>query len=89
MALEMHSINGIRNMEVIDISTGSKLGFIKDLKIDTDSDTVISILLPGDMKSWFGREEEKEIPWENIVKIGTDVILVKIESQTPNTEQNV
>ena len=36
MELELHSINGMRNMEVIDVLTGSKLGFIRDLKIDQE-----------------------------------------------------
>jgi len=76
MDTELHSINGMRNMEVVDISTGSKIGFIKDLKIDTDKNKVLSLILPGEIKTWFGKEEIKEILWDKIVKIGTDVILV-------------
>ena len=56
MELELHSINGMRNMEVIDVLTGSKLGFIRDLKIDCDTNKVISLILPGEVKSWFGKE---------------------------------
>ena len=44
MELELHSINGMRNMEVIDVLTGSKLGFIRDLKIDCDTNKVISLI---------------------------------------------
>ena len=32
--LILYSVNAIRSMEVIDISTGSKLGYVKDYKID-------------------------------------------------------
>ena len=86
MGLEMHSINGIRNMEIIDITSGTKMGFIKDLKIDTVNSRLISLILPGESKSWFGKEEEKEILWSDIVKVGVDVILVKINN---NNEENM
>lgn len=82
----MHSINGMRNMEIIDITSGTKMGFIKDLKIDTENSRVISLILPGESKTWFGKEEEKEILWSDIVKIGVDVILVKINN---NNEENM
>ena len=76
MELELHSLNAMRNMEVIDILTGTKIGFIKDFKINCDDNKIISLILPGEIKSWFGKEDEKEILWKDIIKIGTDVILV-------------
>lgn len=85
MELELHSLNAMRNMEVIDILTGTKIGFIKDFKIDCDENKIISLILPGEIKSWFGKEEEKEILWKDIVKIGTDVILVNTNDKVnPN-----
>ena len=33
----MYSINNLRVMEVIDINTGAKIGFIRDFKIDCDN----------------------------------------------------
>lgn len=89
MENELHSINAMRNMEVIDVSTGAKIGFIKDLKIDSDTNKVISLILPGEIKSWFGKEEVKEIPWKNIVKIGVDVILVKLEKNMDEDTNNM
>lgn len=77
MEVELHSLNSMRSMEIVDILTGSKIGFIKDFKIDCDDNRVISLILPGEIKSWFGKTEEREILWEDIVKIGTDVILVR------------
>jgi YlmC/YmxH family sporulation protein len=81
MELELHSLNAMRNMEVIDILTGSKIGFIKDFKINCDDNKIISLILPGEIKSWFGKEDEKEILWKDIIKIGTDVILVKTKDE--------
>ncbi|AWK51294.1 YlmC/YmxH family sporulation protein [Clostridium beijerinckii] len=81
MDLELHSLNAMRNMEVIDILTGSKIGFIKDFKINCDDNKIISLILPGEIKSWFGKDDEKEILWKDIIKIGTDVILVKTKDE--------
>ncbi|MCR4943558.1 MAG: YlmC/YmxH family sporulation protein [Clostridium sp.] len=76
MEENLSSINGMKTMEVIDINTGSKMGFIKDIKLDEDAMKVVSIILPGEAKGWFGKTEDIEIPWSNINKVGIDVILV-------------
>lgn len=77
----MHSLNQIRSMEVIDINMGVKLGYIKDLKVDCDACKIVSILIPENKGNWIGKWEVKEIPWENIVKIGIDVILVNYNKE--------
>lgn len=77
MGEELHSINSMKNMEVIEISTGTKLGYISDLKIDTNTNTVLSLILPSEVKSWFCKEDYIEIPWSDIQIIGKDVILIK------------
>ncbi|WP_411170469.1 YlmC/YmxH family sporulation protein [Clostridium sp. MB05] len=74
--LLLHSLNALRTMEVIDIKTGSKMGFIKDFVIDVEESKVISIILPGANKSWFSKEEDLEIPWSKVTKAGIEVILV-------------
>lgn len=81
MESELHSLNAMRNMEVIDILTGSKIGFIRDFKINCDDNKIISLILPGEIKSWFGKEDEKEILWKDIIKIGTDVILINTKDE--------
>ncbi len=78
MELELHSLNAMRNMEVIDILTGSKIGYISDFKIDCNTNKIVSLILPGEIKSWFSKDDSIEIPWGDIVKIGSDVILVKV-----------
>lgn len=74
--LVLYSVNAIRSMEVIDISTGSKLGFVKDFKIDVTEQKIIAIILPAPIKSWFTKEADIEIPWNKVVKMGIDVLLV-------------
>ena len=76
MEENLHSINAMRSMEIIDINTGSKIGFLKDIKIDYENQRVVSIMLPGEANGWFSKSEDIEIPWDSIVKVGVDVLLV-------------
>lgn len=79
--MELHSLNALRNMEVIDILTGTKMGFIKDFKIDCNENKIVSLILPGEIKTWFAKEEETEISWKDIIKIGKDVILISSKEE--------
>jgi YlmC/YmxH family sporulation protein len=72
----MYSINNLRQMEIIDINSGSKMGYIKDLRVDCEDYRIISILLPSIKSSWFNKSNSIEIPWDKVKKIGVDVILV-------------
>ncbi|GKU25290.1 YlmC/YmxH family sporulation protein [Clostridium folliculivorans] len=82
MELNMHSLNNLRVMEVVDINLGAKLGYIRDLKIDCDESKIVSILIPVQKSNWFGKMDMLEIPWEDVVKIGVDVILVNSKEKT-------
>ena len=66
----LYSLNAIRNMEVIDISTGSKIGYVKDFKVDINTKKIVSIFLPSPVKSWFNKADDIELAWDKIVKIG-------------------
>ena len=72
----MYAINNLRQMEIIDINAGSKMGYIKDFRVDCDEYRIISILIPAQRSSWFNKNNSIEIPWEKVKKIGVDVILV-------------
>ncbi|KAJ52837.1 YlmC/YmxH family sporulation protein [Clostridium tetanomorphum] len=76
MEMSYYSINNLRTMEIIDINSGTKLGYIKDLKVDTNAYKVLSIIIPSQKMAWFGKNDDLEIPWEKVKKIGIDVILV-------------
>jgi len=76
MESEMFSLNSMKSMEVIELNTGAKLGYILDFKIDCEENTVQSILLPSLKVGWFSKREFIEIPWGSIAKIGVDVIIV-------------
>lgn len=72
----MYAINNLRQMEIIDVNSGTKMGYIKDLRVDCEEYRIISILLPTQKSSWFNKNNSIEIPWEKVKKIGVDVILV-------------
>ena len=86
--LILYSVNAIRSMEVVDVSTGSKLGYVRDYKIDLSTNRVVSLFLPSNSKGWFSREEDIEIPWEKVVKIGVDVLIVEAYGIQLNTDEN-
>ncbi|MEG2353234.1 MAG: YlmC/YmxH family sporulation protein [Clostridium sp.] len=73
---ELFSINNMRNMEVVDINTGRKIGLIKDFVIDCDEYKITSLVIPTQRVSWLAKDNDIEIPWNRITKIGVDVILV-------------
>lgn len=70
------SLNNLKSMEIIDVSIGARIGYINDFKIDTEHHRILAIMLMYTKTSWFSKNNYLEIPWENIVKIGIDVILI-------------
>ena len=79
--VNLFSLNAIRDMQVIDINEGRMLGTIYDLKINCDTYKILSIFLVKDKPKIFGNNDLIEIPCENIIKIGTDVIIVKCDDK--------
>ena len=65
--------------EIIGLDTGEKMGVIghSDLEINTSTGEITAIILPGATFFGFGkRKEDVVIPWNAIVKIGPDMIIV-------------
>lgn len=77
--MSLYSINNLKVMEVIDINTGSKIGYIKDFLIDCIEHKILSLIIPRERNSWFSKSNNIEIEWDKVVKVGSDVILVSIE----------
>ena len=71
----------LRQKEVINLGDGVRYGFVSDLEL-TEDGKIISIIIPGPGRvlGVFGRDQEYSIPWENINKIGEDIILVDCDS---------
>jgi YlmC/YmxH family sporulation protein len=79
----MLKISDLRMREVINVLDGRRLGLIKDIDIDVDNGKIQALVLPGQSRilGFFGKDEELVIPWEHIVRIGMDVILVEAPSE--------
>lgn len=81
----------LRAKDVINVADGRKLGNLYDLDIDVETGRVRSLILPsGGRPGWFrGRERDIEVPWQDIVKVGVDVILVELAgSVSPRTSDD-
>lgn len=74
-------ISEFQTKDVINVMDGRRLGQLGDLEVDLEYGRIEAITVPaaGVFKGWFGGGSELVIPWEHIVKIGTDVILVRLE----------
>lgn len=80
----MVKISDLRAREVVNVLDGRKLGNIMDIDLDLERGRVLSFVLPGRLRGWsiFSRREEVIVPWDKIVRIGRDVILVEVPAFT-------
>ena len=72
------SYTELRSKEVVNVNTGARMGKIIDMIIDSNGKNVLGVVVPG-VRKIFRASEDIFIPWRNITKIGTDVILVSID----------
>ncbi len=70
----------LQTKDVINIVDGRKLGSIGDLEIDLETGMVHALVIPPEGKFFglFTKGDEVVVNWEQIVKIGTDVVLVDL-----------
>ena len=77
----MRNINTaeLRNLEVINLCGGNRLGYVCELEIDAEDGRVVSLFVSdGGIRTLFSSKTEFCIPWHEIECIGEDAILVKI-----------
>ena len=84
----MIRISELQMKDVINISDGKRLGNIGDIEIDMDTGKICSIIISKQtrMLGIFGKDVEVIILWEEIMKIGEDVILVRVDPVHSVTE---
>lgn len=82
----MTRISELQSKDVVNIGDGKRLGAIGDLDVDIETGVVKSIVIPGESRFFgmVGGGQEYVIPWNQIVRIGSDVILVDMR-QSRNT----
>ena len=78
------TLSDIEEKDVINVVTGERIGFVSSLRIDTNSGQIIAITVQPSMKfvSFFSKDEASVVvPWNQILKIGEDVIIVNVAQQ--------
>jgi YlmC/YmxH family sporulation protein len=76
--VKMVKISELKQREVININDGRRLGIVYDVEIDMEKGKIDAIVIPGTGRilGLFSKESDIVVNWENIKKIGTDVILI-------------
>lgn len=73
--------------EVVNITSGARLGTVgeSDLVIDEDSGEIDAIVLPprSGMVGFWSDRQPLIIPWDAIVKIGAEVVIVELDETYP------
>lgn len=79
----MVTLTNMQSKEIIAVNSGKKIGTIIDLDINAEKGVITHIIVGGKNKSipLFGKTEEIVISWEDIVTVGSDVILINRSSQ--------
>lgn len=74
----LYKFSELRLKEAIHIADGERLGFVSDIEIDSSTGKIISISVPGAYKAFglLGKEPDRIIKWENIIKIGDDLVMI-------------
>lgn len=77
----MVKISELREKEVVNIRDGSRIGNIIDVELDLVNGIVRTLIMPspGKLFNFFGKNQDLIIEWKDIIKIGTDVILIDIK----------
>lgn len=76
--------------EIIGLDNGERMGVIgdSDLEINATTGKITSIILSG--SGFFGlgkRRDDVVIPWESIIKIGPDTVIVQFNQERVQASQ--
>ncbi|AIC94911.1 MULTISPECIES: YlmC/YmxH family sporulation protein [Shouchella] len=78
----MMKISELSAKDIVNMENGKRLGHLNDLDINLETGRIEAIIISnqGKMMTFLGNRDAGEtvIPWKNIVKIGSDVILVEL-----------
>lgn len=70
-------LSDLQDKDVVDLKSGVKVGNIIDVKISMDGTITSLILERRRFSKLFMTNDEIDIPFNKITKIGEDVILIK------------
>lgn len=69
----------LRCKEVINVTDGSRYGYVGDAEVDLETGQVRALVVPGRLRLFglLGREPERVFPWSAVRRFGEDIILVE------------
>ena len=72
-------VSELRYKEIINVSDGSRYGWVGDVEVDLESGQFRALVVPGRLRLFglLGREEDRVFPWEAVRRFGADTILVE------------
>ena len=72
-------VSELRYKEIINVSDGSRYGWVGGVEVDLDSGQVRALVVPGRLRLFglLGREEDRVFPWDAVRRFGADTILVE------------
>ncbi|WML49242.1 YlmC/YmxH family sporulation protein [Neobacillus sp. PS3-34] len=78
-------LSELSGKEIVDVKRAERLGILgnTDLEINESTGQIQALLIPS--LKWFGfrkQGEEVRVPWQQIKKIGTDMVIVDVTDQT-------
>ena len=74
-------LSDLQNKDIVNVNDGRNIGSIIDVKIDEESDNILSFIIEPNKNFFKFLRSDKidtEINWKSITKIGEDVILVNL-----------
>lgn len=86
----MIKASDLREKEVINIGDGTRLGLIEDVEVNLDKGRIEALIVPGTgglMSLFSNKSSDYVISWKNIVRIGSDVILVDVDNKFKELEE--
>ncbi|MBR5319058.1 MAG: YlmC/YmxH family sporulation protein [Peptococcaceae bacterium] len=71
-------ISDLQERQIVNIADGKCLGNIKDIELNILEGTIQALVLPGIGGFWGMLQNQGEllIPWQKVVRIGVDVVLI-------------
>ncbi len=71
-------LSDLRYREVINISTGARLGYVSDVIFSLPEGRITALVVPGPGRFFgvLGRESDYILPWDAITQMGGDIILI-------------
>lgn len=72
----------LRQREVINIATAERIGFISDVEMNFENGCVEAVVVPvkNGIAGFFGKKQDCIVPWEKIVSVGRDLVLVELDT---------